>query len=91
MKNKTAYVEVRSQKSIGAGKGTFGGPDTYVAVQIVPKNVDPLVCLNRRNAKLRGIEIIHCGEGYSHRVKTSRSMLRQAMAEAKRIAEEING
>jgi hypothetical protein len=87
---KTAHVEVRAQKSRGSASGRFGGPDTYVAVQIVPDGVEPLACLNHRNATLRGIEIIHCGEGYSDRAKTPRSMLRVALAAANAIADRIN-
>ena len=86
---KTAYVEVRSQKSRGAGP--FGGPDTYVAVQVVPEGAAPLRYLNHVVAKKRGIEIIYCGEGYSNRCKTPRSMLNQAKAHAEEVAAEING
>ncbi len=88
---KTAYVEERSQHSVGGVNGRFGGPDTYVAVQIVPDGVDRLVALNRKVAAHRGIEIIYCGEGYSDRQETSRSMLNQARTEANRVAAEING
>ena len=86
----TAYVEVRSQHSVGNNANGFGGPDTYVAVQVVPDGVKKLTFLNRITARKRGIEIIYCGEGYSRNMKTDRSMLRQAIAEATRIAEEIN-
>jgi len=86
---KTARVEVRSQKSVGRA-GSFGGPDTYVAVQVIPEGVEPLRQLNHAVAAKRGIEIIYCGEGYSDRCKTSRSMLGSAKAEAQRIADEIN-
>lgn len=84
----TAYVETRTQCTKGNGWAT--GPDTYVAVQVVPDGVEPLICLNSRAAELRGIEIIHCGEGYSSRQKTERSMLGAALAEARRIVDEIN-
>jgi hypothetical protein len=88
MSKKTAIVEIRGQHA----KGTWPaqGPDTYVAVQIVPEGVEPLVVLNRRNAKLRGIEIVYCGEGYRNRTG-SRSMYGRAVEEAERIAAEING
>lgn len=86
---RTAHVEIRSQHSVGSGSG-YGGPDTYVAVQVVPDGVEPLKCLNRRVAALRGIEIIHCGEGYSSRCKTNRSMLRQAINKAEILVAEIN-
>ena len=87
---KTAFVEVRSQHSKGSSSSRFGGPDTYVMVQVVPDGVEPLSCLNHRVAKKRGIELIYCGEGYSNRQETTRSMLGGALAEAKRIANEIN-
>lgn len=86
---KTAFVEVRSQPTKGRGWAT--GPDTYVAVQVVPEGIQPLVVLNSRTATLRGIEIIHCGEGYSNRQKTTHSMLGKALAEAKQLAAKING
>jgi len=87
--SKTAYVEVRSQNA----KGTWPsrGPDTYVTVQVVPEGVERLKCLNYRVAEKRGIKLIYVGEGYRERQKTARSALGAAIAEAKRIAAEING
>ena len=85
---KTAYVEVRSQPT--KGKGWATGPDTYVAVQIVPEGVEKLIVLNSSVAAKRGIEIIQCGEGYSSRCKTTRSMLGAALIEADRVAANIN-
>ncbi len=85
---KTAYVEVRTQPV--KGRGWASGPDTYVAVQVVPAGVEQLAYLNRSAANRRGIEIIYCGEGYSNRNKTERSMLGAALAEANRIANTIN-
>ncbi len=87
---KTAYIEIRSQGSRGGNNNKFGGPDTYVAVQIVPEGVEPLKCLNQFAAKKRGIEILYCGEGYYNRQQTTRSMLGKALAKARQIAEEIN-
>ena len=87
---KIAYVEERSQHSRGSSGGGFGGPDTYVAVQVVPEGVERLTCLNHSVAARRGIEIVYCGEGYSRRQKTTRSMLSQARAKAQQIADEIN-
>jgi hypothetical protein len=80
-----AYIEERSQHA----KGTWprSGPDRYVAVQIVPDNVEPLIILNRIVAAKRGIKIIYCGEGYSDRDKTDRSMLNQARQKALEIKE----
>jgi hypothetical protein len=80
-----AYIEERSQHSKGSWPRS--GPDRYVAVQIVPDNVEPLICLNRTVAAKRGIKIIYCGEGYSDRDKTDRSMLNQARQKALKIKE----
>lgn len=80
-----AIVEIRSQRA------KHGGPDRYVAVQVVPEGVEPLRVLNHSVAAKRGIQIIHCGEGYSLRCKTLRSMLGSAIADAQRIANNING
>ena len=82
----------RSHKfhSRGSSSGRFGGPDMYVTVQVVPEGAAPLRVLNRRVAEIRGIELIYCGEGYSSRQKTERSMLGSALARACEIADEIN-
>lgn len=87
---KIAYVEKRSQHSVGGGNSGFGGPDTYWAVQVVPAGAKRLVCLNAAAAKRRGIEIIHCGDGYSDRQQTASSMYNVAKTEAYRVAGEIN-
>jgi len=81
---KTAHVEIRSQSPKGSG------PDTYFMVQVVPDGVEPLVRLDRKAAVRRGIELIYCGEGYSKRQVTPRSMYNQALAEAERVADEID-
>ncbi len=86
----TAYIEIRSQHSKGSSGGKFGGPDTYVAVQVVPEGVSPLKVLNRKVAAKRGIKIIHCGQGYSNRQKTSRSSLGAAKAYAAEIARQYS-
>lgn len=83
-----AFVEERSQKSRGGSSG-FGGPDRYVAVQVVPDGVKPLSYLNSRVAKLRGIEIIWCGEGYSRNQSTNRSSLVQARHRANIVAASV--
>lgn len=85
---KKAFVEVRSQHA--PGRWPNQGPDRYVAVQVVPEGVARLSVLNSAVAARRGIEIIYCGEGYSSRCATERSMLGAALAEARRIAERIN-
>lgn len=84
-----AIICERRQRS----KGTWPncGPDTYVAVQIVPEGVTPLYNLNSHIAEKRGIEIIYCGEGYSDRQKTSRSSLNQARERAAEIARKYEG
>lgn len=82
-----AYVEIRSQKAVGTWPKC--GPDKYIAVQVVPDNVEPLVYLNTKAAQLRGIKIIYCGEGYSNRT-SSKSMFGQAILKAKQIANKIN-
>ncbi len=84
-----AYVEQRSQKSVGSNLNSFGGPDTYFAVQVVPENVERLKVLNSKFASSRGIKLIYCGEGYSKNTGP-RSMFGQAYAEACRIAKKIN-
>lgn len=84
-----AYVELRSQKSVGSGFRRFGGPDRYVAVQIVPEGVAPLRVLNHRAAARRGIRIVWCGEGYAEH-DGPRSSLGQALDRAARLAAAIN-
>jgi hypothetical protein len=82
-----AYLETRRQKAKGAWPKR--GPDTYVAVQIVPENVEPLHYLNRSVAEKRGIEIKYFGEGYSNRTSSS-SMLGIAMKKARDFCKQIN-
>lgn len=87
---KKAYVEIRSQKSRGGSANAFGGPDTYVAVQVVPDGVERLKVLNHSIAEKRGIDIIYCGEGYSRNQQTGRSSLNQAKDRARELADAIN-
>ena len=87
--NRRAIVEVRTQHSTGSGTGKFGGPELYVAVQIVPEGVEPLKALQGPAAKRRGIEIVYCGEGYG-RSRGPRSAFGRAMAAAEKLADEIN-
>ena len=84
---KTAYVEIRGQHSLD--ERWQGGPDTYVAVQIVPDGVERLKTLNRKIAERRGIEIRRIGEGYSEH-RGPKSSLGKAIARAEKIAQEIN-
>lgn len=86
---KTAYVEIRSQHSVGSSGGRFGGPDTYVTVQVVPDDQTRLRALNQQHARTRGIRIIRYGEGYSEH-RSSRSMLGRAIASAHARAAHIN-
>ena len=87
---KIATVHVRSQHSRGSSNNKFGGPDRYVAVTIADEGVEVPYCLNDKVLAKRGIEIRYCGTGYSKNAGP-RSALGQAIAEAKRIAAEING
>jgi len=87
-----AQIFLRSQKSRGSGSHTFGGPDRYVAVVARSDNMDPLpvhVPLQRDRLQKRGYAVHYCGEGYSHRVQTSRSSLNQAIERANQLAQEI--
>lgn len=83
-----ALVETRSQHA-RTGRSGYHGPDTYVAVQIVPHDVAPLRSLNRRHAVARGIVIIYCGEGYA-RHGGPRSQLGQALAYADLIVTAVH-
>jgi len=83
----TAYLEIRSQKAKGVWPRQ--GPDKYVAVQIVPDGVEPLVVLNQKIAKKRGIILLYCGEGYYNR-KGPKSSFGRAVQKAKEIADAIN-
>ena len=82
-----AYLEMRSQRAKGSWPKQ--GPDTYVAVQIVPDGAKPLVYLNRKVAKHRGIDIKYFGEGYSNHIGP-KSMLGQSLSEAKAFVEKFN-
>jgi len=86
--NATAMVEVRSQPALGSWPNQ--GPDTYVAVQVVPLGVEPLSVLNRSHAALRGIKLLYCGEGYRTRQATNRSALGSALKLAYELADTIN-
>lgn len=79
---KSYYLCIRSQHSRGSTANRFGGPDTYVAVQIVPEGVTPLQSLQEQAAKKRGITIKYFGEGYS-KYTGPRSSLGQAIEAAK--------
>lgn len=85
-----AYVEVRSQHSVGSSVGVFGGPDTYVAVQVVPDGVARLKVLRRDIAEKRGIEIVYFGDGYHRNQRTMRSKLGSALARARAWADDYN-
>ena len=82
----TAYLEIRRQHSVGSSNGRFGGPDTYVTVQIVPEGVAKLTQLKRSVAEKRGIELVHFGEGYSKH-RGSRSALGRAILAAEEFVE----
>ena len=82
-----AFVEVRTQSPRGSGRNH--GPDVYVAVQIVPDGVDRLKCLNRTVAEKRGIQIIHCGEGYQEH-QGPRSAFGRALSKANALVEQTH-
>ena len=82
-----AIIEKRSQKA--SGRWPKCGPDTYIAVQLVPDGVEPLTALRRDIARKRGIEIVYCGEGYRQHTGP-RSSLGLAIAEAEAIAARVN-
>jgi len=82
-------VEIRGQHSRGSSGGGFGGPDTYVAVQIVPDGVDPLKVLREDIAAKRGIAIKYFGTGY-FRHAGPRSSLGKAVAAAVAFAADGN-
>jgi len=89
-----AYVEIRSQKSVGSsnndfGGSCFGGPDTRFAVQVVPEGVEKLKVLDQRIAKKRGIEIIYFGEGY-RKNQGSKSSYGKNLLEAEKFAKDFN-
>ncbi len=84
----TAILSERSQPSRGRATCQFSGPDTYVSVQIIPAGQYPLVCLNKKVAKKRGIILVYCGEGYSNRTGPT-SMLGKAREKGKRIVKAI--
>lgn len=84
-----AYVEVRSQKSVGSGSGRFGGPDTKVIVQVVPDGEERLKVLRQDHADQRGIELRWIGEGY-YKNQGPRSALGKALRYAEELASEIN-
>ena len=58
------YLEIRTQHARASRRGRFSGPDTYVAVQVVPYGAMPLKTLNHHIANLRGITIKMFGVGY---------------------------
>lgn len=82
-----AYLEIKRQKA----KGTWPkcGPDTYVAVQVVPDNVKPLTYLNSSVARKRGIRIKYFGEGYGNR-NGDNSMLGKAITKASKFVKRYN-
>jgi hypothetical protein len=82
-----AFFETRSQRSRHSHGKVFGGPDTYVAVQIVPEGVEPLDSLQRAAAKRRGIQLLYFGEGYRQHDGPS-SRLGKAIAQAKTFIKE---
>jgi hypothetical protein len=61
----TTQIVTRSQHSNGAGgPGTFGGPDRYMAVLVVPDGAQVPKTLNQSVLAKRGIKYIYIGEYY---------------------------
>ena len=75
-------LRVRSQKSVGAGNGKFGGPDRYICVLWSAQDVEYPYNTNQAVLAKRGISCKYFGEGYS-RSSGPRSALGRALAEAK--------
>ena len=84
----TAEVHVRSQHAKHNRRG-FHGPDTYVAVLIIPAGAVAPKILRRDLLADRGIEMRVIGEGYDKH-RSMRSSLGRAIAEAREIAAKIN-
>jgi hypothetical protein len=78
-----AFLEIRNRPH-------RKGPDKYIAVQVVPIGQQKLKILNSRIAAIRGIDVIHCGEGYSNRQNNPHSMYNIAIRKAKEIINLIN-
>lgn len=83
-----AQTHIRSQHRVGNVNGKFGGPDTYVAVTIAPDDALVPKYLNRQVLQRRGIQLIHCGEGYSQH-RGPKSMLGRALKLAETIVQEV--
>lgn len=81
-----AIIETRTQSTGGAAR-LSGKPDAYVAVQLVPEGVNPLIVLREDSARKRGIKIIRCGDYYT-KSTGPRSNYAKAMADAQRIVEK---
>lgn len=83
-------LEVRTHQYASQNSRGFCGPDAYVAVQIVPDGVEPLLeVLDPLEAARRGIEIRGFGEGYSYS-DGPRSRLAKAIDRAERFIAEMN-
>lgn len=82
----------RGQHSRGSSANTFGGPDTYMAVVVVPDDVEfneGRTPLNKRLLESKGIRVYHCGEFY-HDHTSDRSRLYQGcLAQAEIIEDKL--
>ena len=79
-------LETRKQP-VKKGSSQFGGPDTYVCVQVVPDGITPLIQLNQTIAGKRGIALYFFGEGYAAHDGPD-SKLGKALAAAQRFIDE---
>ena len=58
----------RGQHSRGSSANMFGGPDTYMAVVVVPDDVEfneERTPLNKAQLHRKGIMVHHCGQFYA--------------------------
>ena len=85
-----ATVHERGQHA-KMGRSGWRGPNCYVAVQVCPRDVEPLEVLHPIHAAARGIRIVKTGEGYATSGMSERSARGRAHALADKIAEIING
>ena len=65
------------------------GPNTYVAVLVIPKGVDPPKILRKDVLRRRGIKMYYFGEGYS-KYDSPKSRLGKAKKKAEQFAKRIN-
>lgn len=70
--------------------GNRRGPDTYVAILIVPEGVTPPKAMNRTVLERRGCHLVEVGRGYA-RAGGPRSALSQARERAAAVVAAARG